>query len=450
MLSSRPGPLPILGLLVALWVIVGCSPGAEPELVGPVPTSTPSPTATPEPIAAPDPTATPVPTPTAEPTPTPVPERRRGIDDDTVRIGIVTTGQVFGDVDVGVRARFARANGDGGAAGRNLEIAAVIDDQGDPAQTLAAVRRLVEEERVFAVILASAVPTPEVTDYLARRAVPFFGWGFAAGFCEPNEWGFGFTGCVGAAIRGIDGAQLDTSRREVLDAYLQRPATVTLVTTNAVAGDAAVAEAEAIWGDQLVDVVRVGRGGDIAAADIDTLVERIDASGADAVVLAVALDRAIALKGDLVDRVEAIVVDDVTYLPGLLNDVSTAAQLEGGFAFTQLPPQEEYREVTGVVATDVDNVGGPLIYSRAITVGYWSGDLAVALLDAVGPDLDAAAFHRVVVQEGVRYDPDLVGGLCPANSRRLQRQSTGGLALVQVSGGIYRPAVSFDCHGRDR
>ena len=367
-----------------------------------------------------------------------------------VRIGVGTTGQVFGDVEVGVRARFARANAEGGVAGRSLEIAAVVDDQGDATQTLAAVRRLVEEERVFAVILASAVPTPEVTDYLAARAVPFFGWGFAAGFCEPNEWGFGFTGCVGAAIRGIDGARVDTSRRDVLDAYLERPATVALVTTTAVAGDAAAAEAEVIWGDQLLDVIRVGRGGDVAADDTDMLVARIDASGADAVVLAVTLDRAVALKGRLVGRVDAIVVDDVTYLPGLLNEVSTATQLEGGFAFTQLPPQEEYREVTGVVTTDVDNVGGPLVYSRAVTVGYWSADLAAALLDAVGPDLDTATFHRAAVGDGVRYDPGLVGGPCPANSRRLQVQSTGGLALVQVRGGIYRPVVPFDCYGRAR
>lgn len=450
MLPSRSGLLPILGLVVALWAFAGCSSGDEPELVGPVATPTPVPTATPAPTAVPEPTATPVPTATPEPTPTPVPARGRGVEADSVRIGVVTTGQVFGDLDVGVRARFARANADGGAAGRNLEVSAVIDDQGDPAQTLAAVRRLVEEERVFAVILASAVPTPEVTDYLARRSVPFFGWGFAAGFCEPNEWGFGFTGCVGATIRGIDGAELDTSRRAVLDAYLQRPASVVLVASTTVAGDAAAAEAEAIWGDQLVDVVRLGRGGDIAGTDIDTLAARIDTSGADAVVLAVPLERAIALKGELIGRVGAIVVDDVTYLPGLLGDVTTASQLEGGFAFTQLPPQEEYREVTGVVATDVDNVGGPLIYSRAITVGYWSADLAVALLDAVGPELDTAAFHRVVVEEGVRYDPGLVGGPCPTNTRRLRRQSTGGLALVQVSGGIYRPAVSFDCHGRDR
>jgi len=280
--------------------------------------------------------------------------------------------------------------------------------------------------------------------------VPFFGWGFAAGFCAPNEWGFGFTGCVGAAMRGVDGARLDTSRRTVLDGYLQRPADVALVTTTNLAGDAAAAEAAAIWGDRLVEVIRVGRDGEVAADDVETLVGRLEASGADAVVLAVDLDRAIALKGRLVGRVGAIVVDDVTYLPGLLSDVSTAAQLEGGFAFTQLPPQEEYREVTGVVATDVDNVGGPLIYSRAISVGYWSADLAVALIDAVGPGLDTATFHRVVVQEGVRYDPGLAGGPCPSSSRRLQVQSTAGLALVQVSGGIYRPAVTFDCHGRQR
>ncbi len=251
-------------------------------------------------------------------------------------------------------------------------------------------------------------------------------------------------------MRGVDGARLDTSRRDVLDTYFDRPAEVALVAPTTVAGDAATAEADALWGDRLAAVIRIGRNGEVAAEDTDTLAQQINASGADAVLLAVPLDRAIALKADLVGRVDAIVVDEVTYLPGLLGDVTTAAALEGGFSFTQLPPQEEYREVTGVVATDVDAVGGPLVYSRAISVGYWSADLAVALLDAVGPDLDTASFHRTNVTEGVRYDPGLAGGPCAANTRRLQLQSTGGLALVQVSGGIYRPAVPYECHGRNR
>lgn len=422
-----------------LLVVAACLPTADPELVAaPSPTAVATPV--PAPTAAPTPTVVPAATVTPAPTPVPVPALTRGVTDETVTIAVVKTGEVFGDVDVGVRARLARLREDGGVGGRQIELVEVVDDGADRDAALAALTRLVEQDQIFAVILASVVPDPGITDYLAAQSMPFVGWGFAPGFCAPNEWGFGFNGCLLGTVLGIDGARPDTSARELIGAAFGDTSSVALVVTDDIAGAAAEALAGETWGERLVGTVRVG---------LETELTSVEASigeiGPDVVLLSVDLDTAIELKGRLRSTFSGPVVDDVTYLPGLLGDFNTADKLEGGYALTQFPPQEEYREVTALIANDLETVGAPLIYSQAISVGYWSADLLAALLDATGPDLNTATFYQAVNIDGVLYDPGLAGALCPIDTREIHRSPAGGAALVRVVGGIYRPAASFTC-----
>ncbi len=415
-----------------MLAVAACSGGPAPELVAPGPTvpPNPSPTPAPSPTATPAATPTATPAPTATPSPTPVPARRRGVTEEVVRIGVLKTGNVFGDVEVGVRARLARATAEAAVGGRRIELVQVLDDTGDPAQLLAGARQLVEEDEVFAVILASAVPDPEVTDYLAEQSVPFFGWGFAPGFCAPNDWGFGFNGC----LVGVE----NSTTRDVLRAFFGDDATAVMVVSDDAAGAAAAARATRAWGPGLLEVVDRPQGDAArkAVADHDP----------DLVLLSVGLQEAIELKRDLIGSFDGAVVDDVSYLPGLLGDFVTADRLEDGYAVTQFPPQEEYREVTAQISTDLQTVGGALVYSQAVGLGYWATDLMVALLEATGEPLDTATFHRRVNVEGVTYDPGLDGAPCPIDTRRIHTAPAGGAALVRVDGGIYRPVVEFSCY----
>ena len=234
---SRPHRAAAVGAAVtAALVLFGACSASSPELVAvsPTPTAepTPSPTATRVPTPTPTPVATtvPTPTPTAEPTPVDVVPSDRGITEDVVRIGVVKSGAVFGDAEVGVQAPpSTERTSTAVSGGRSLEVTAVVDDGAEPERALAAVRELVEVEEVFAVVLASAVPSPEVTDYLETQQVPFFGWGFAPGFCAPNAWGFGFNGCLIGAVLGLDGAAPDASTRGLVEAFLDRPATAVFV-----------------------------------------------------------------------------------------------------------------------------------------------------------------------------------------------------------------------------
>ena len=367
-----------------------------------------------------------------------MPALSRGVSDTTVRIGVLKSGGVFGDVEVGIRARLARANDAGGVNGRTVEVVVVADDAGDVATAVAEAERLVETEDLFAVVLASAVPAPEVTAVFEAASMPFFGWGFSPGFCEPATWGFGITGCAIARALGVD-AGVDVAPRELIDALTGGEASIALVVSDDPAGATARVISEELWGERLLATV-LDRPDDTSGAAAE-----VAAVEADAILMSVSLDRAVALKGALQGLVDVPVIDDVSYLPGLLSDFGLAGQLEDGFAITPFPPQEEYREVTGVISQDLADTAEDLLYSQAVSIGWWSADLALALIGATGDQLDTATFNQAVNVDGVLWDPGLEGGLCPIDSLDIRRTAAGGAALVQVDGGIYFPAVAFTC-----
>ena len=184
--------------------------------------------------------------------------------------------------------------------------------------------------------------------------------------------------------------------------------------------------------------------------DTEGVADDLANADADAIYLSVSLERAVTLKGALRDLVDVPVIDEVSYLPGLLADFALAEQLEGGYAVTPFPPQEEYREVTGVISQDLADNAEDLLYSQAVSIGWWSGDLLVAMISGAGEPLDTATFHQAVNVDGVRWDPDLEGGLCPIDTLDIHRRASSGAALVQVIGGIYFPAVAFTCFEQDQ
>ena len=104
-----------------------------------------------------------------------------GITDTTVKIGI--TGPLTGPVAVvgavaeGIRARVEAANAKGGVKmsdGKTRKIELVIkDDMLDPQRTLANVREMVEQDKVFALVGTAATPNNvAIGRYIEQRKVP--------------------------------------------------------------------------------------------------------------------------------------------------------------------------------------------------------------------------------------------------------------------------------------
>jgi branched-chain amino acid transport system substrate-binding protein len=100
-----------------------------------------------------------------------------GVTADTVTIGThqPLTGPAaagYSTISAATAAYFAYVNDNGGIHGRDIEYV-VKDDAYDPAATQTAVRELVTEEKVFAVVNGLGTPTHSaVLDYLDQQGVP--------------------------------------------------------------------------------------------------------------------------------------------------------------------------------------------------------------------------------------------------------------------------------------
>lgn len=363
----------------------------------------------------------------------------RGINDETIKIAVIKSGNVFQDIEIGVEARIFRLNENGGVNSRKLEIVKVIDDSGSEETLKSAVEEIVDQD-IFALILLSTATSPAVTDILAENNLPFFGWGFTEGFCEPNKWGFGFNGCMNLATSSANGEYLDTSSLRLLSIFYGRAPRVISITTSDSAGTAVTLQNETLWGDNLVKSIQLGD--DISAAAI---LEEIDSLQADVLLVSIGLDTTVAIKRELIDNFSGMVVDDVTYLPGILQDYEIATKLEGGYVFSQVPPQEEYRGATTEIMTGLSQIDGPQIYSQAVSIGYWSTDLLVAILNSIEGEVSVRSFFEKANIEGYLYSPEFSGGPCPFQTALSHQGSSGGAALLQVRGGVFRPVVNFNC-----
>ena len=146
------------------------------------PARTATATATPTAAATATPTAAATATPTAEitpaVTPTPVVEKVDGITDTEIILGTHfalsgTYGAAFAPVIAGVKAYFNYVNAEeGGVCGRQI-VFKIYNDEYDPAKAVGVVRKLVEEDKVFAIVagLGTAAHSA-VWEYLNEQGIP--------------------------------------------------------------------------------------------------------------------------------------------------------------------------------------------------------------------------------------------------------------------------------------
>ncbi|KPM52184.1 branched-chain amino acid ABC transporter substrate-binding protein [Frankia sp. R43] len=122
----------------------------------------------------------------------------RGITADSITIGGLAyltsaNGSSMAGTEVGAKARFERANAEGGINGRKINFIGVSDDGQDIARNAQQARRLIEQEKIFAAVPLMTSNTGYL-DTFCENVVPFFGWGFNQGYCS-TAIGFGITGC---------------------------------------------------------------------------------------------------------------------------------------------------------------------------------------------------------------------------------------------------------------
>lgn len=128
----------------------------------------------------------------------------RGVDGKVITIGGVADVrnqegiENFPGVCDGARARFERANRDGGVNGYTFRYVGCTDAASDVTRTREAVQEMVEDREVFGLVPFTAT-TSNSRDYLNKAHVPYFGWGISPDYCGWNESQFAFsiTGSLG-------------------------------------------------------------------------------------------------------------------------------------------------------------------------------------------------------------------------------------------------------------
>jgi branched-chain amino acid transport system substrate-binding protein len=205
-----------------------------------------------------------------------------GVTPDTVLLGgtVPLTGEAaaFGSVGPGAKAYFDHVNARGGVHGRRIEYR-YYDDAYNPAQTVQLTRRLVEQDRVFAVF--NSVGTANnlaVRDYLNAQKLPhlFAGDGsqsIGRGFAR-YPWSMGFLQSY-RGEGGVYGTTIARSRPKARIAVLYENTELGLDMltglTRAVAGK----------GPRIV----AKQAYEFTAADVSAQIGLLKASGADTLML---------------------------------------------------------------------------------------------------------------------------------------------------------------------
>jgi branched-chain amino acid transport system substrate-binding protein len=276
------------------------------------------------------------------------------------------------------------------------------------------------------------------------------GWGYMPGFCG-NSYGFGFNGCTSPADPELANGSLTGG---IIDlAELGEDSTVALQSYDNEAGRVPLLQLEANFEAAGVDIVYSDSTMPVTdAADFTPFVQEImgsaDGSAPDAVVMITTFANTIGLTGALkAAGYDGTTLNYITYSPGLLDSQAQVADsLDGTFINTQMLPEEFGGPAIEQMKEDLAAIGADEQISIGTSVGYWSADLTVQMLEAVGEDLTPETFDEVI-NGGFTYEP--LGdpmGIGPVEFPRDHDQPTPCAAIVVVKDSTYEPAVPMTCY----
>ncbi|MGW2440826.1 ABC transporter substrate-binding protein [Streptomyces goshikiensis] len=375
----------------------------------------------------------------------------RGVSAGSIKVGgIVSMTSASGyskkDTDLGARARYLRANAEGGINGRTIDYIGAEDDGQDPGKNLAAARKLVQQDKVFAVAPMSSV-TFSGADFLEQEKVPTFGWGTLPSFCGP-QYIYGFNGCLVPSPGGTLNQTWPEGIGQVLGGAKGK--SVAIIANDSDAGK---------FGIRTFQQGFAGAGFEVAYAkasvpatavpsDWSAYVKDILASDGgeapDAVVSVMQTPNNIGLFTALKRAgYRGLLSDPTDYDPALLAKDTTRQALDGVHVLLQFEPFESANPRMDQFKADIKAASGgrevPL--NMHTLTGYMSADLFVSIALKAGKDLTVAHF-----QNAARSFSDtgtLVGDRAEPKG---QKESFGCGALVRLKDGAYEVSVPFKCY----
>ncbi|MFE3453084.1 ABC transporter substrate-binding protein [Nonomuraea sp. NPDC059194] len=373
-----------------------------------------------------------------------------GVTDTTVRVGGVLTktsasGYSTKDAEIGARARFERANAAGGVHGRKIEFVGAEDDTQDAAKGDAAAKKLVQKDKVFALVPVHA-PNFGGAVFLEQQGVPWFGWATGPQWCGTRT-GFGYNGCLapkpGAGSQTWWGNQMadllggsggKTVYVQTSDSSGSKYGGKTISQSFQAAGFRLVGLNSALPGaappaDWLpyVDKIMTSDGG--APPDI---VVSIIAGTKFNVGLYSALKKA-GYKG--------VLSDATSYDAAILKDAATAQALEGVIAAPMFEPFESSAPEIAQLKQDVEKVAPGATLTQHLAIGYWSADIFLTMLERTGKDLTR---EKLLATGNGAFSYENAG-FGRIQYPKDHDEPNGCGALVKLQGGAYQVARSMKC-----
>ncbi|MFF5449206.1 ABC transporter substrate-binding protein [Streptomyces sp. NPDC012888] len=375
----------------------------------------------------------------------------RGVTEDSIKVGGIvsmttSSGYSKKDTDLGARARYLRANAEGGVHGRRIDYVGTEDDGQDPGKNLAAARKLVQQDGVFAVAPMSSV-TFSGADFLQQEKVPTFGWGTLPSFCGPSYL-YGFNGCLVPSPGGTINQTWPEGMARVLGGA--RGKSVAIIANDSDAGKFGVRTFRQGFASAGFSVAYAKPSVPATAvpSDWSAYVKEIlgsDAGGApDAVVSVMQTPANIGLFTALKRAsYKGVLSDPTDYDPGLLAKDATRQALDGVHVLLQFQPFESKTPAMEQFKADIKAAAGgrnvPL--NMHMLTGYMSADLFLSIAAKVGRDLTVAHFQNTA--QTFSDTGTLVGDRVLPKG---QKDSFGCGALVQLKNGAYEVSVPFECH----
>lgn len=380
----------------------------------------------------------------------------RGVTDDTIVIGGIVpltspTGGYPGG-DLGAKARFQRVNGEGGIHGRKIEYLGTKDDTEDGSKNLDEAKKLVQEDEAFAIVpMLGAGFLPATSDYLQEAQVPTVGWGFMPGQCSESDdsFGFGFNGCIQPPGGDVVNTSLAAQIIEKLGGDDLKVAIMSDDSANSTEG------LETVKGAFLAE------GADVVYAKpnvptteqvnftpfVQEVMTSNDGEQPDLVAFNNIFGNTVGLTAALRSAgYEGETINYIAYVPGLLEQSpDVAAGLEGSYVSTQFLPTEFGGSAIEQLQADVKDIDPDAEITLGVALTYWSADVFVQMLEAVGPDLTPESFNEVV-NDDFTYEP--VGdqpGLGPISFPKGHGEPAPCSALVQIVEGEYEPVTPLEC-----
>ncbi|MCD0448487.1 ABC transporter substrate-binding protein [Actinocorallia sp. API 0066] len=373
-----------------------------------------------------------------------------GVTDTSVKIaGILAktsaTGYSTGAAEIGAKARFDRANADGGVHGRRIEFTGAEDDGMDPAKGATAAQKLVQKDGVFAVVPVNS-PSFGGGSFLEQQGVPWFGWATGPQWCGLRT-AFGYNGCLapepGAGTQTWWGSQVaaQLGGAEGKRAWIQgtdSTASKTGVSTISqsftaagfkIAGTSAAIPATAPPQDWLpyVNKIMKAEGG-----PPDVVVSIMAGAKLNAGLFG-ALKKA---------GYQGAISDATSYDPIVLKDPALKAGLDGVLASPQFEPFESDLPQARQMRDDIVKAsgGGAVEFTQHMAVGYWAADVFLAIAEKAGKDLTRESFLKAA--ESFTYENPGFGRI---EYPKDKKEPNGCGALVQLKGAAFEVAQHLRC-----